>query len=158
MWLKVQNKNTYPVGLLSRSMDPEYFSAFEVSYPNHRAFSDDTNRKMDEFFRRSQFPLFVEPGATDSGFVFTSRSEGTKFVNIEFWRRMGLTHDGFFIKLPVGGFDFEETDFSTIYSSESNQAAQPLRTSRSFGKDAMLHDQRLGHEKRRPSQLRAHRR
>ena len=118
VWLKVQNKNTYPVGLLSRSMDPEYFSAFEVSYPNHRAFSDDTNRKMDEFFRRSQFPLFVEPGATDSGFVFTSRSEGTKFVNIEFWRRMGLTHDGFFIKLPVGGFDFEETDFSTIYSSD----------------------------------------
>ena len=44
VWLKVQNKNTYPVGLLSRSMDPEYFSAFEVSYPNHRAFSDDTNR------------------------------------------------------------------------------------------------------------------
>ncbi|MGO9452798.1 MAG: hypothetical protein ACLQDV_17440 [Candidatus Binataceae bacterium] len=27
VWLKVQNKNTYPVGLLSRSMDPEYFSA-----------------------------------------------------------------------------------------------------------------------------------
>jgi hypothetical protein len=122
VWLKVENHNRYPIGLLSRSMDPEYFSAFEVSYLNHRAFSDDTNHQLDEFFRRVQFPTFVSPGATESGFVFTSRQEGVKFVNVEFWHGAGLTRDGFFMTLAGGGFDFHESDFGKMYTPAETRA------------------------------------
>jgi hypothetical protein len=115
VWLRVRNTNDYPIGLLSRSMDPEYFSALEVSYLFHGSLSDEANRNLDEFFHREQFPAFVEPKETETGFVFTSRQEGAKFVNVEFWHAQGLTRDGFFMKLPTGGFDFHEADFGKIY-------------------------------------------
>ncbi len=122
VWLKVENRNDYAVALLSRSMDPEYFSAYEVAYLNHSAFSDDANRQLDEFFRRVQFPAFVRPNATESGFVFTIRQEGAKFVNVEFWHGDGLSREGFFMKLPGGGFDFHESDFGRIYTASETSA------------------------------------
>jgi hypothetical protein len=115
VWLKVRNQNTYPIGLVSRSMDPQYFSPLEVAYAYHRVFADERNMQLDELFSRSQFPAFVEPNDTDTGFVFTSRSEGAKFVNVEFWHGNGLTRDGFYMKLPSGGFDFEQSEFAMNY-------------------------------------------
>src|SRR5262249_23601169 len=91
VWLKVHNQTDEPIGLLSRSMDPQYFSPLEVAFANHRTFEKDRNRQLDELFDRSHFPTFVEPGDTQTGFVFTNRSEGAKFVNVEFWHGGGLT-------------------------------------------------------------------
>ena len=122
VWLKVHNDNTYPIGLLMRTMDPQYFSPLEVAFLNHHAFSSNANSELDDFFHKSQFPAFVEPGDTDAGFIFTSRSEGAKFVNVEFWHGQGLTRDGFYMKLPDGGFDFQEADFSKVYQSAQVQA------------------------------------
>ena len=122
VWLKVQNQNSYPIGLLMRTMDPQYFSPLEVAFLYHRAFSEDRNRELDELFHKSQFPAFVEPGETETGFVFTSRSEGAKFVNVEFWHGRGLTRDGFYMKLPDGGFDFQESDFAQIYPADKIKA------------------------------------
>lgn len=115
VWLKVHNENSYPIGLVTRTMDPQYFSPMEVSYAYHRAFSDEHNQQIDELFLRSQFPAYMEPGDTDTGFVFTSRSEGAKFVNVEFWHGNGLTRDGFYMKLPTGAFDFEQSEFTNNY-------------------------------------------
>jgi len=115
VWLKVYNGNDYPIGLVSRSMDPQYFSPLEVAYAYHRALADNYNREIDDLFGRSAFPTFTEGGRTETGFVFTSLSEGAKFVNVEFWHGNGLTRDGFFMKLPNGGFDFEHTDFAAHY-------------------------------------------
>src|SRR5262249_31705237 len=112
VWLKVHNQTDEPIGLLSRSMDPQYFSPLEVAFANHRPFEKDRNRQLDELFDRSHFPTFVEPGDTQTGFVFTNRSEGAKFVNVEFWPGGGLTRDEFYMKLPNGAFDFEEADFT----------------------------------------------
>ena len=115
VWLKVLNQNLYPIGLISRSMDPQYFSPLEVAYAYHRVFANSHNWQVDDLFGRSQFPAFVEAGQTETGFVFTSLSEGAKFVNVEFWHGDGLTRDGFYMKLPNGGFDFEQADFAKNY-------------------------------------------
>lgn len=115
VWLKVHNENNYPIGLVSRSMDPQYFSPLEVAYAYHRAFSEEHNRQIDELFSRSQFPAYMEGNATASGFVYTSRSEGAKFVNVEFWHGNGLSRDGFYMKLPSGRFDFEQSEFVNNY-------------------------------------------
>jgi len=116
VWLKVLNQTDVPIGLLYRNMDPEYFSPYEVAYANHRPFANDHNRNLDELFDLSRFPAYVEPGETATGFVFTSRSEGAKFVSVEFWYARGLTRDGFYMKLPSGKFDFEEADFAQTYA------------------------------------------
>jgi hypothetical protein len=127
VWLKVTNDNEFPLGLLSRTMDPEYFSPMEVAFLNHRMFSDGWNRELDEYFLRSQFPAYVEPGTTDSGFVFTSRTEGAKFVNVELWQGEGMTREGFFMKLPSGGFDFQEADVGKMYSPNELKAVNILQ-------------------------------
>lgn len=116
VWLKVHNQTGHPIGLLYRNMDPEYFPPFEVAYLNHRPLESERNRRLDELFDQSRFPAFVAPGETASGFVFTSRTEGAKFVNVEFWHDDGLTRDGFYMKLPSGKFDFEEADFAQTYA------------------------------------------
>ena len=116
VWLKVHNQTDHPIGLLYRNMDPQYFSPFEVAFANHRPFENQRNRQLDELFDRSRFPAYVEPGDLAIGFVFTSRSEGAKFVNVEFWHGNGLTRDGFYMKLPSGRFDFEEADFAKTYA------------------------------------------
>ncbi len=116
VWLKVHNQTGHPIGLLYRNMDPQYFSPFEVAFANHRPFQHDRNGKLDELFDRSRFPAYVEPGDSATGFVFTSRSEGAKFVSVEFWYAKGLTRDGFYMKLPSGKFDFEEADFAKTYA------------------------------------------
>src|SRR6516164_5633802 len=116
VWLKVHNQTDHPIGLLYRNMDPDYFSPFEVAYANHRPLQNDRNRNLDELFDQSRFPAYVEPGVTATGFVFTSRSEGAKFVSVEFWYGGGLSRDGFYMRLPSGRFDFEEADFAKTYA------------------------------------------
>jgi hypothetical protein len=122
VWLKVHNQTDHPIGLLYRNMDPQYFSPYEVAYANHRPFENDWNRQLDALFDESRFPAYVEPGAIATGFVFTSRSEGAKFVNVEFWHGPGLTRDGFYMKLPSGKFDFEKANFATTYAPSEVKA------------------------------------
>ena len=104
VWLKVQNRNDYVVYIVPRSTDPDYYSAYEASYVNHRAFARRINEAMDEFFQRSRIKLRVEAHQTNTGFLFTNLSEGTKYVNVEMVHELGTIRDGFFFVLPNGAF------------------------------------------------------
>lgn len=109
VWLKVQNRNDYVVYIVPRSTDPDYYSAYEASYVNHRAFARRINEAMDEFFQRSRIKLRVEAHQTNTGFLFTNLSEGTKYVNVEMVHELGTIRDGFFFVLPNGAFDYEQS-------------------------------------------------
>ena len=109
VWLKVENRNNYVVYIVPRSTDPNYYSAYEAAYVNHHVFRREFNAAMDEFFQRSRIRLEVPAHQTNSGFLFTNLSEGTKFVNIEMVHEKGEIRDGFFFRLPNGAFDYEES-------------------------------------------------
>jgi LssY C-terminus len=109
VWLKVDNSNDYVVYLVPRSTDPNYYSAYEAAYVNHRPFSRQSNEAMDEFFQRSRIRLQVPAHQSNAGFLFTNLSEGTKFVNIEMVHDQGAIRDGFFFQLPNGAFDYEQS-------------------------------------------------
>jgi hypothetical protein len=109
VWLKVDNRNDYVVYIVPRSTDPNYYSAYEASYVNHRLFSRQSNEAMDGFFQRSRIRLVVSGHQTNAGFLFTNLSEGVKFVNIEMVHDQGAIRDGFFFQLPNGAFDYEES-------------------------------------------------
>src|SRR5579885_1975021 len=108
VWLKVTNRNDYGLYIVPLSTDPNYFSSYEVAFMNHRLLSPQSNRAMDEFLQDSRIRLRVQPHETRSGFLFTNRSEGTKYVNIEMVHDMGAIRDGFFFQLPNGKFDYEQ--------------------------------------------------
>jgi hypothetical protein len=109
VWLRVDNRNDYVVYIVPRSTDPDYYSAYEAAYVNHRRFSRRSNEAMDEFFQSSRIRLQVPAHQTNSGFLFTNLSEGAKFVNIEMVHDQGAIRDGFFFQLPNGAFDYEES-------------------------------------------------
>jgi len=125
VWLRVQNNNRYPIIALPRDMDPDYFSPLEVSYLCHHAFDSQANQRLDDFFLDTRFPAMVAREASGTGFVFTRLQEGAKFVNVAFWHGMGLTRDGFFLRLPNGGFDFQQADFGKIYPPAQKRALTP---------------------------------
>jgi len=109
VWLKVENRNDYNLYIVPRSTDPNYYSAYEAAYVNHRPFARRSNEAMDQFFQRSRIKLRVPANRTNTEFLFTNLSEGTKFVNIEMVHDLGAIRDGFFFQLPNGAFDYEES-------------------------------------------------
>jgi len=109
VWLRVDNRNDYVVYIVPRSADPNYYSAYEAAYVNHRPFSRQSNEAMDEFFQWSRIRLQVPAHQTNRGFLFPNLSEGTKFVNIEMVHDQGAIRDGFFFQLPNGAFDYEQS-------------------------------------------------
>jgi hypothetical protein len=108
VWLRVENRNEYGLYIVPRSTDPDYYSAYEASYLNHRLLSRRSNQAMDQFFQRSRIKLRVPANRTNTGFLFTNLDEGTKFVNVEMVHDLGAIRDGFFFQLPNGAFDYEE--------------------------------------------------
>ena len=117
IWLKVENRNTFPEWILPRFTDPDYFSALEVAYRSHSAFSNSFNQKLDATFQKYAIPWRVAPGTTNTGFLFVNVSEGSKFVNVELWHSKGVIDVGFYLKLPSGHFDYEQADFVDIYKA-----------------------------------------
>jgi len=115
IWLRVENRNSFPVWILPRFTDPDYFSALEVAYRNHSAFSNSFNQKVDAAFEKYAIPWRVVPGGTNTGFLFVNVSEGAKFVNVELWHSKGVIDVGFYLELPSGYFDYEKADFVALY-------------------------------------------
>ena len=117
IWLSVENRNGFPVWILPRFTDPDYFSALEVAYRNHSAFSNSFNQKVDAAFQKYAIPWRVVPGRTNTGFLFVNVSEGAKFVNVELWHSKGVIDVGFYLELPSGYFDYEKADFVALYQA-----------------------------------------
>src|SRR6266567_930169 len=117
VWLKVENHNPYSLWILPSYVDPEYFSALEVAFLNHGAFSGLSNLRMDELFEQYRISRRVPAGATNTGFVFTNLSEGVKHVNVELWHSKGVIDVRFYLELPNGGFDYQTVDLDRLYIS-----------------------------------------
>jgi hypothetical protein len=65
------------------SVDPDYYSPLEVTYPFHRAFDKMYNDQIDRFFLDHAMGLFLAPGSSRSGYVFTNLDLGTKSFNAD---------------------------------------------------------------------------
>jgi hypothetical protein len=64
VWLEVENKEKEPTWFLPFGLDPDYFPPLEVTYPYHRAFQNEYNRQLDDYFRQHAMGLYIAPGAT----------------------------------------------------------------------------------------------
>ena len=117
IWLKVENRNIFPAWILPRFTDPDYFTALEVAYRNHSAFSNHFNQNVDAAFQKYAIPWRVKPGGTNTGFLFVNVSEGVKFVNVELWHSKGVIDVGFYLELPSGYFDYEKADVGARYQA-----------------------------------------
>ena len=119
IWLKIENKDEEPVYFLPVGLDPDYFSPIEAAYVNHFTFSTPDNDNMTRDFLGRGQGLYIAPGATRSGFVYTPVDEGTKGFNVDI---IGEDHQLrtfiFFINVPGLRVDHRQVDFEALYSKD----------------------------------------
>lgn len=118
VWINIRNKDNKPYTLLPISLDPNYFSALEAAYKSRFFWGGNENKKMERFFHNNQMRFQLAPGKTNSGFVFTSLDEGTKFVNVEIVGASQAHQFSFIVPVPGLKIDYHEVDFKNLYNAD----------------------------------------
>jgi LssY C-terminus len=82
VWLSIENDTDEQFVFLPITMDPDYYSPYEVSYRFHGAFSFAANRARDEFFLKSQIASVLPPHSTTTGFIYGVLDAGIKYAHV----------------------------------------------------------------------------
>jgi hypothetical protein len=118
IWLEIDNQDDKPFWFLPYSVDPDYFSPLEVTYPYHRAFDKKYNDQIDRYFLNHAMGFFLPPGSSRSGFVFTNLDLGTKSFNVDLVGPDNLVKTfTFFLSVPGLRADHQDVDFDNLYST-----------------------------------------
>ena len=85
LWLAIENNADQPFLLLPTAIDPAYYAPLEVAFAYHKAFAGASNKALDEHLLRLNFPIrsLILQGTRASGYVFTSRSEQVKALDVD---------------------------------------------------------------------------
>jgi len=118
VWLEITNNSTTRARFVVSSVDREYFSPLEVAYMHKKYFSKQGWMDMEEFLYANTMPRMISAGSTESGFVFTHASRGTKSFNVEIFHTQATDrYEEFTFFVEVPGFvpDHAEVDFAGLY-------------------------------------------
>jgi len=118
VWLEVENNTDKPFWMMMHSLDPNYFSANEVAYMNHKSFSRKANQEMDAYFVNMGFKQRIHPGAKNSGFAFSNEKIGTKEVRVRLYSSNDVRDFDFFVSIPGVVSDWDKTDLGGLYAQD----------------------------------------
>ena len=118
VWLEITNNDSVRLMLMPAILDPEYYAPLEVAAA-YSFGSEKANEEVDRFFAEQGLGIFVPPGETRSGFVFTNLDEGTKGFVVEL---VGADHEyrrfTFFVEVPGLNVDHRNVNFRELYAAE----------------------------------------
>jgi LssY C-terminus len=115
VWVEVENRRDSQVSFLSVGLDPDYFTPVETAFFNLGRNPFESNPKMSKYYKDSAMGMFVGPGQTVSGFVFTTVDEGTKAFNVDIVDDEEIFEFTFFIPVPGLRVDHHEVDWENLY-------------------------------------------
>jgi hypothetical protein len=118
VWLSVDNASDLLLHFLPVVTDPNYFSAPEVSRLVRSWWRGKANASISAALVRQEMPEAIPPGKPVSGFVFTHREGGLKFLQAGF--AAGGQELLFRFVLPVGGVAYavQKVDFGDLYTPD----------------------------------------
>ena len=124
VWLSIENETDEQLGFLPITMDPDYYSPYEVSYRFHGALSFVANSARDAFFLKRQIANILPPHSTTTGFVYGVLDTGLKYAHIVVAGQNRL--EAFDFALPVPGPRFVGTGVSAsdIYAGKTIEDLQ----------------------------------
>ena len=117
VWLEIKNDEDLPYILLSRALDPTYFSASEAAYMN-RVSDKKVDEQMANDYRKLVIDTRIPAGETKSGFVFTQFDLGTKVVPTVLWGPRAVRSLVFYIPMPGFEADSDRVNFEEIYKED----------------------------------------
>lgn len=115
VWIEIENTTDQPVSFLPLSVDADYHTPFEIASLSR---SDTKRRQAEQQLFRNSVNMWVAPGATRSGFIFTNLDEGTKAFNVDLFNTENSWAFTFFIPVPGLAVDHYDVDFQAIYPAD----------------------------------------
>jgi hypothetical protein len=117
VWLEVTNHTGDDMLFMPRSIDPDYFAPLEVAQKTHWRWSKQANTEKRWFYYENQMPFMIPAGETVSGFVFTNRSRGVRWVLVEVFSEHDAIHVEFVTEIPGFNADFHKFDDGDLYKT-----------------------------------------
>ena len=108
VWLEITNDTEDEMLFMPRSIDPQYFAPLEVAQKTSWTWSKKANQEKKWFYYEQQMPFVIPAGETVSGFVFTNRSKGLRWVLVEVFSEHEAVHVEFISEIPGFKADFHD--------------------------------------------------
>jgi hypothetical protein len=118
VWLEIENGRDEEMSFLPVGLDPEYFTPIEAA--NLRLGEDvsKTDPAMNRYFFDQGMGLYLKPGDTRAGFVFSALDEGTKAFNVDVLGDEAALSFTFFIPVPGLKIDHQKVDWENLYGAD----------------------------------------
>lgn len=124
VWISIQNDTDEQLSFLPITMDPDYYSPYEVSYRFHGALSTSANRARDEFFLKNQIANVLPPHATTTGFVYGVVDSGVKYAHIVIAGKSRLVAFDFALPVPGPAFVGANVRAGNLYPGKTIEDLQ----------------------------------
>ena len=115
VWLEITNGTDDEMLFMPRSIDPDYFAPLEVAQKTSWTWSKKANKEKKWFYYEHQMPVAIPAGETISGFVFTNRSRGVRWVLVEVFSEHDSVHVEFIHEVPGFKADFHKLEEGDLY-------------------------------------------
>jgi hypothetical protein len=100
VWIRIENRSTWPRWFFPASVDPDYYPAYEVAR-RVASFTTPTVKQLYSLLSERAIKPFVVPGETVSGFVYAHSDEGFKAFNIDIVGHHEI--ESFHYAMPIPG-------------------------------------------------------
>jgi len=115
VWLEITNNTEHEMLFMPRSIDPQYFAPLEVAQKTSWTWSKKANHEKKWFYYEHQMPFAIPAGETVSGFVFTNRSRGVRWVLVDVFSEHDAIHAEFIHEVPGFRADFHKLEGDDLY-------------------------------------------
>ena len=115
VWLSAENNSGGRVRFALRSIDDEYFSAYEVAWLLRDEFASSEYERIERWLYDNKLLRRVPAGESRSGFVYTHMREGTKGFNVDLFSSERSYNFTFFVPMPDFRPDYMDVDFRALY-------------------------------------------
>lgn len=118
VWIEVHNAGARGVRYLPILTDPDYFAPQEVAQQLHGWLTPLTNAAIDARLAETSMPLYVPPGGTARGFVYTHADGGLKLINVGLLQADRAERFRFVARIPGREYAVQRVDFAALYGPD----------------------------------------
>jgi hypothetical protein len=117
VWVQIENLGDKGLWFLPTGLDEAYFTPIETSYrrQNRIAILD---WALTRDYYDMNMSMYIEPGRSRSGYIFTRVDEGTKSFNVDVVNKEEQFRMSFFVPVPGLKLDHYEIVWQDLYAKE----------------------------------------
>src|SRR5262245_56213910 len=119
VWVEIENRGQHGALYLPIATDPTYYSPLEVSWRFRDRLRPEVDAARDARFFSSRMPLRVPPAGIVSGYVFTHRETGLKFITVAMVRDQQELRFRFVIPVAGPALAVERVDLDNIFPADA---------------------------------------